>query len=107
MLLIVFILQLGWINATQKLFTNDACSRKFCMLYQLLPSWEDWLCLRYQIHTSGLTLVAQWSEQPCSVHEVHGSIPGMMKFFGTILYLYIHMINRAVISNKLYVCCMF
>jgi hypothetical protein len=25
------------------IFTNDACSRKFFILYQLLPSWRDWL----------------------------------------------------------------
>ena len=58
------------------------------------------------LHIKVLMLVAQRSEQPCSVHEVHGLIPGTMKFFGTVLYLYIHMINRAVLSNKLYVQCM-
>jgi hypothetical protein len=36
-------LQLGWINAIQKLFTNEKCSRLFFMLFQLLPSWGDWL----------------------------------------------------------------
>jgi hypothetical protein len=37
------LLQLGWTNATQKLFTNDACSRKFFMLFPLLSSSGDWL----------------------------------------------------------------
>jgi hypothetical protein len=35
------------------------------------------------------TLAAQWSEQPCSVREVHGSNPEIMNFFHIVLYCYI------------------
>jgi hypothetical protein len=48
-------------------------------------------------------LVVQLSDQPRSVHEVHGSIPNIMKFCHIVLCLYIHKMNRAVITNKLYV----
>ncbi len=34
-------LQIGWINLTRKLYSNAACSHKFCMLYQLLQYWGD------------------------------------------------------------------
>ncbi len=48
-------------------------------------------------------LAAQLSEQPRSVHEVHGLIPNIMKFCYIVLCLYIQKMNRAVITNKLYV----
>jgi hypothetical protein len=46
-----------------------------------------------------LTLVAQLSEQPHSVHEVHGSIPDIMKLFHYVLCWYIHMMNTAITSK--------
>jgi hypothetical protein len=52
------------------------------------------------------TLVVQRLEQPGSVHEVHGSIPKIMNFFQIVLYLYIPMMNKAIMTNTEYVHCM-
>ncbi len=34
-------LQIGWIDVIRKLYSNAACSHKFCMLYPLLLYWGD------------------------------------------------------------------
>ena len=52
-------------------------------------------------------LVAQQSEQPRSVHEVHGSIPDVMKLFHYVLCWYIHMMNMAITSKtSMYFVCL-
>jgi hypothetical protein len=52
-------------------------------------------------------LVAQLSEQPCSVHEVHSSIPNIMNFFLDVLCWYIPMMNMAMISKtSMYFVCL-
>ncbi len=51
------------------------------------------------------TLTAQWSEQPLSVHEVHGSNLIFMEKFQIVLYLYMPMIIQATMTNAQYVKC--